>query len=66
MKLTSCHPLGTSNFKVACSFLENLWNGDILNMLVKVVCSESCKPLHHCLHAEGVMTLNAIVLRLLL
>lgn len=53
MELASCHPLGTSNLKAACSFLENLWNGDILNMLFKAICSESCKPLHCCSHAEG-------------
>jgi hypothetical protein len=53
MALASCHPFGTSNFTVAHSFGENLWNDDLLNMLVKVVCNESCKPVHCCLHAEG-------------
>lgn len=53
MELASCYPFGTSNFKVTHSFQENLWNGNLLNKLVKLVCNESCKPEHCCSHAEG-------------
>jgi len=38
---------------VARGFLENLWNGDLLNMLVNIVCNEICKHVHWCLHTEG-------------